>query len=137
MLSALAVLVVVLRQRRATCRTGRPVGRGNRRFFCLLVSVQMPAQFLERALTQDIGIALARLGTLDDSFGDDSVGEIVCKSEGYASHFERDAQNPLGFRTGIEVAKVRRDGHADSPTGAADIWQKTICAATSLFLSKQ
>jgi len=72
--------------------------------FCLLVSVQMPAQFLERALTQEIGIALARLGTFDDSFGDDSVGEIVCKSEGYASHFERDAQNPLGFRIGIEVA---------------------------------
>ena len=46
----------------------------------MLVSVQMPAQFLERALTQEIGIALARLGTLDDSFGDDSVGEIVCKS---------------------------------------------------------
>ena len=73
-------------------------------------------------MTQEIGIALARLGTVDDSFGDDSVGEIVCKSEGYASHFERDAQNPLGFRTS-DVA--------------ADIWQKTICAATSLVLSKQ
>src|SRR5215471_1736376 len=86
----------------------------------------MPAQFLERALTQKIGIALARLGTLDDSFGDDSVGEIVCKSEGYASHFERDAQNLLGFRTGIEVAKVRRDGHADLRRGQQISGHKTI-----------
>src|SRR5215471_1556257 len=86
----------------------------------------MPAQFLQRALTQKIGIALARLGTLDDSFGDDSVGEIVCKSEEYASHFERDAQNPLGFRTGIEVAKVRRDGHADLRRGQQISGHKTI-----------
>jgi hypothetical protein len=32
-----------------------------------------------------MGIALAGLGTFDDSFGDDSVGETVCKPKGYAS----------------------------------------------------
>jgi hypothetical protein len=42
-----------------------------------LVSVQMPAQFLNCAFTQEIGIALAGLGKFDDAFGDDSVGEIV------------------------------------------------------------
>jgi hypothetical protein len=51
-----------------------------------------------------MGIALAGLGTFDDSFGDDSVGETVCKPKGYASHFERDPQNPLGFGIDIEVA---------------------------------
>src|SRR5262249_42416931 len=39
MLSALAALGCGGR-RRATCRTSRPVGRGNRGVFCLLVSVQ-------------------------------------------------------------------------------------------------
>jgi hypothetical protein len=64
----------------------------------------MPAQFLERAFTQEIGIALAGLGKFDDSSGDDSVGEIVFKPKGYASHFEGDTQNPLGFGIGLEVA---------------------------------
>ena len=41
--------------------------------------------------------ARAAFGKFDDPLGDDSVGEIVCKAEGYASHFERDTQNPLGF----------------------------------------
>jgi hypothetical protein len=28
---------------------------------------------------------------------------MVCKPKGYASHFERDSQNPLGFGIGIEL----------------------------------
>jgi hypothetical protein len=36
--------------------------------------------------------------------GDHSVGEIVFKPEGYASHFERDIQNPLDF--GVDVSGV-------------------------------
>jgi hypothetical protein len=51
----------------------------------VLVSVQMRAQFLDCAFTQEIGIALAGLGKFDNSLGDESVGEIVCKPKGYAS----------------------------------------------------
>jgi hypothetical protein len=50
-----------------------------------------------------IGIALAGLGKFDDTLSDNSVGEIVCKPKGYASHFECDTQNPLGFGIDIEV----------------------------------
>jgi hypothetical protein len=50
-----------------------------------------------------MGIALARLGKFDDALGDGSVGEIVFKSKRYATHFERDMQNPLGFEIDIEV----------------------------------
>ena len=42
-------------------------------------------------------------GKFDDSSGDDSVGEIVSKPKGYASHFKRDIQNSLGFGIDIEV----------------------------------
>jgi hypothetical protein len=38
----------------------------------------MPAQFLERAFTQELGTALAGLGKFNDSLGDESVGETVC-----------------------------------------------------------
>jgi hypothetical protein len=69
----------------------------------LLVSVQMPAQFLNCAFTQEMGIVLAGLGKLDDALGDESVGEIVFEPKGYASHFERNTQNPLGFGIDIEV----------------------------------
>ncbi len=46
---------------------------------------------------------LACLGKFDDSFGDDSVREIVSKPKGYPSLFERGTQNPLGFGIDIEV----------------------------------
>jgi len=63
----------------------------------------MPAQFLNCAFTQEMGIALAGLGKFDDALGDDPVGEIVCEPKRYASHFERDTQNRLGFGIDIEV----------------------------------
>jgi len=50
-----------------------------------------------------MGIALAGLGKLDEALGDDSVGVMVCKPKRYASHFERDTQNPPGFGIDIEV----------------------------------
>jgi hypothetical protein len=40
---------------------------------------------------------LTGLGKFDESFGDDSVGKIVCKPSGNASLFKRDTQNLLGF----------------------------------------
>ena len=46
---------------------------------------------------------LASLGKLDNLLGNNAVGEIVCKPERYASHFQRDSQNPLGFGLDIEV----------------------------------
>src|SRR5262249_14490768 len=62
-------------------------------------------KFLQDAFTQQIGIALAGLGELDDSLGDDFVGEIaaVRKPKGYASHFEREAQDALGLGVGNGV----------------------------------
>jgi hypothetical protein len=53
------------------------------------------------AFTQEMGISLAGLGKFDDPLGDES--EIVCKPKGYARHFERDTQNPLGFGIDIEA----------------------------------
>src|SRR5262249_27184202 len=57
-----------------------------------------------------MGIALAGLGELDDSLGDDFVGEIaaVRKPKGYASHFEREAQDALGL--GVEFGVVQEWG---------------------------
>src|SRR5262249_35851747 len=52
---------------------------------------------------QNIGMPLAGLSKLDNLLGNNAVGEIVCKPERYASHFERDSQNPLGFGIGIEL----------------------------------
>jgi hypothetical protein len=52
---------------------------------------------------QQIGVALAGLSKFDNSLGDDSVGEIVFMPKRYARLFERDTQNPLGFRIDSEV----------------------------------
>ena len=52
---------------------------------------------------KNIGMPLAGLGKLDNLLGNNAVGEIVGKPERYASHFERDRQNPLGFGIGIEL----------------------------------
>ena len=46
---------------------------------------------------------LAGPGKFDNLLGNNAVGEIVCKPERYASLFERDSQNPLGFGIGIEL----------------------------------
>src|SRR5262245_55918223 len=68
------------------------------------------AKFLQDAFTQQIGIALAGFGQFDDSLGDDFIGEIaaVRKPKGYASHFERDAQDALGL--GVEFGVVQEWG---------------------------
>src|SRR5215831_2798120 len=68
------------------------------------------ANFLQDAFTQQIGIALAGFGEFDDSLGDDFIGEIaaVRKPKGYASHFERDAQDALGL--GVEFGVVQEWG---------------------------
>jgi hypothetical protein len=63
----------------------------------------MSAQLLDCALTQESRIALSGPGKFYDSPGDDSVGKLVNKAEGYTSPFERDLQNPLRFEIGIEV----------------------------------
>jgi hypothetical protein len=49
-------------------------------------------------------VTLANLGKFDDLLGDDFVGEIaaVCHPQGYASRFERETQNPLGFAIDVE-----------------------------------
>src|SRR5262249_17242525 len=65
----------------------------------VLVAIQMPCNFFNAGLTQKIGIALAGLGKLDDSPGDDSVGELV-KAKGYTSPFERHPQDPASLRDG-------------------------------------
>ena len=46
---------------------------------------------------------LAGPGKFDNLLGNNAIGEIVCKPERYASHLERDRQNPLGFGIGIEL----------------------------------
>jgi len=68
------------------------------------------AKFLQGAFTQQIGIALAGLSKLDDSLGDDFVGEIaaVRKPKGYASHFECDAYDAFGL--GVEFGVVQEWG---------------------------
>jgi hypothetical protein len=63
----------------------------------------MLVQFLQCGLTQKIGIALASLGKLDNLLRYNTIGEIVGKPERYASLFERDTQNPLGFGLAIEA----------------------------------
>src|SRR5262249_7578825 len=87
----------------------------------LVVNVSMLVYFLQRGLTQKIGIALAGLGKLDKLLRDNAVGETVGKPERYASHFERDSQNQLGFGIGIELVQIRSDRHANP--------QGTRCAA--------
>jgi len=69
----------------------------------VLVAVQMLMYFFNAASRKKIRIALAGLGKLDNLLRDNAVGEIVGKPERYASHFERDSQNPLGFGIGIEL----------------------------------
>ena len=60
------------------------------------VSVQMLPEFLQCALTQEIGIALAGIGNCDDAPGDDFVGNaLVWKPKGCASHFECGTMTPL------------------------------------------
>src|SRR5262249_5468598 len=56
------------------------------------------------------GLRSPALGELDDSLGDDFVGEIaaVRKPKGYASHFEREAQDALGL--GVEFGVVQEWG---------------------------
>ena len=77
----------------------RRVGVGSR-----LVTEQVPAQCLQCAFAQTLGMPLARLRKFDDLLGNNAVGEIVGKPERYASHFKRDSQNPLGF--GIDFGAV-------------------------------
>ena len=73
----------------------------------------MPAQRRQCAFTQKIGIALAGLGKLDNLLGNNAVGETVCKPERYASHFERNSQNPHGFGIGIALGMLSSEaGHA-------------------------
>jgi hypothetical protein len=43
-------------------------------------------------------------GGTHQAWGDHSVGEIVFKPKAFASHFERDVENPLGF--GLDVTGV-------------------------------
>jgi hypothetical protein len=50
--------------------------------------------------------------------GDHSVGEIVFKPEGYASHFERDIQNPPGFGVNVSSVWVGRDQARPSKDGS-------------------
>jgi len=68
-----------------------------------LVAVQMLAQFLQRGLTQNMRTALASPCKLDNLLRDNAVREIVGKPERYASHFERDSQNPLSFGIRIQL----------------------------------
>jgi hypothetical protein len=69
-----------------------------------LVSEQRPAQLLQRAFTQKIGIPLTGPGKFDDLPGDDPVRKIVRKPEGCSRHFKRDIKNPVGFSINVEVA---------------------------------
>src|SRR5262249_40666509 len=78
-----------------------------------LVAVQMLAQFLQRGLTQNMRTALASPCKLDNLLRDNAVREIVGKPERYASHFERDSQNPLSFGIRIQLLSIRSDGHAN------------------------
>jgi len=64
----------------------------------------MPAQLLQCALGQQIGMPLAGLGKFDDALGDDSVRKIVRKPEGCSRHLKCDIENPVGFSINIEVA---------------------------------
>jgi hypothetical protein len=63
----------------------------------------MPAQILQCAFAQQIGMPLAGPCKFDDALGDDSVRKIVCKAKGRAGHFKCEVQNFLGFGIDIEV----------------------------------
>lgn len=68
-----------------------------------LVSEQMPAQSIQCAFAQQIGMPLAGPGKVDDALGDDSVREIVCKAKARASHFKGEVQTLLSLGIDIEV----------------------------------
>jgi hypothetical protein len=73
-----------------------------------------PVNLVQDGFTQNVGIALAGLGELDHSPGNDLVSEIAAatrKSKGHAGHFECDPEDALGFRIDAEAAEVRRDRH--------------------------
>src|SRR6266540_3476096 len=73
---------------------------------------------LQDGFTQNVGIALAGLGELDHSPGNDLVGEIAvatCKSQGHAGHFKCDPEDALGLGISLEAVEVRRDGHWCAP----------------------
>src|SRR5215471_15890464 len=74
--------------------------------------LQVLAIFLQHSLTQDIGIKLASLCTLDNLFSDSfPQNALVAKLKSCASHFECDGHDPLGL--GIEFGTVEKlcDGH--------------------------
>jgi hypothetical protein len=75
----------------------------------------MPAQILQCAFAQNVGMPLAGPGKFDDLLGDDSVRKIVCKSKGCARHFKRDMEDSLGFGIGVEAVQVGRDSHGKTP----------------------
>jgi hypothetical protein len=63
----------------------------------------MPAQSLQCAFAQQIGMPLAGPGKFDDALGDNSVRKIVCKAKGRAGHLKSEVQNFFGSGIDIEV----------------------------------
>jgi hypothetical protein len=61
--------------------------------------------------------------------GDHSVGKIVFKPEGYASHFEGNIQNPLGFGVGVSGVWVERDQAKPSKDDPM-LLRKRICVGS-------
>src|SRR5262249_19310439 len=53
----------------------------------------------------------------------------MVKPKGHASHFDRDAQNPLGFGIAIEVVQIRGAGHAKPPPKAISSANRLVPSA--------
>jgi len=70
------------------------------------------AKFLQRRLTQKIGIESAGFCKLDNSFGDLFIDKIalVVKLKSRESHFECDAHDPVGLGIEFGTFQKLRDG---------------------------
>src|SRR5262249_18921945 len=90
----------------------RSIPAGRRWYDGRSLPVLLP-QLLQDAFAQQVGIALPRLGQLDDAPGDDLVGAIAGtgNSQRHARHLERDTHDALGLRVAFEALQERRNRH--------------------------
>jgi hypothetical protein len=66
------------------------------------------AESLQRLVAEHVGIALTRLGQLDDAFGEDGARPVAKLAlEDDACHLEGQAHDALGF--GVELLAVQED----------------------------
>jgi hypothetical protein len=80
-------------------------------------------KFLQHAFAQKVGIALARLGKLDDTPSEALVGEIgmVGKAEGDPRHFECHADNAPSLGIGSKIVKEWGRHRAPFAGGSATV----------------